>query len=445
MEKERYVAAIEISSSKIIGVVGRYTADGQLIVDAAEKESIRDCVRYGMVQNLEDTALRVSRIVDKLQRRPNVAPRKITALYVGLSGRSLRSIPTTVRQTLPDETEITNEIVGRLRTEALQTAVDNSLEVVDAVPRIYNIGKTETDSPVGVLGSEISVTYDVIVCRPELKRNLQRVIEDKCGLKIAGFVVTSLAAGHIILSGEEKRLGCMLVDMGAETTSVTVYHKGGLRYYATIPLGGRNITRDLTALSLLEENAESIKVSSGSALALNSSASININGVRQSEINDYIVARAEEIVANVLEQISYAGLKERELAAGIICIGGGSRLNGMIDLLNRQSGMQINSGHLPDYIHINDSTVQAADMINVDCVLYEGAELSDTECLSIPVQEELPATGDIPPADDVPESDEPLRRPAKETKMKKFMSKFQNRLSKMFAPPEEDDNESDLF
>lgn len=446
MEKERYVAAIEISSSKIIGVVGRYTGDGQLIVDAAERESIRDCVRYGMVQNLEDTALRVSRIIDKLQRRPNISLRKISALYVGLSGRSLRSIATTVRLSLPEETEISNEIVARLRSDALQTAVDSSLEVVDAVPRVYNIGKTETTSPVGVLGSDISVTYDVIVCRPELKRNLQRVIEDKCGLKIAGFVVTSLAAGHIILSGEEKRLGCMLVDMGAETTSVSVYHKGGLRYYATIPLGGRNITRDLTALSLLEENAESIKISSGCALAQNTSASININGVRQSEINEYIVARAEEIVANVLEQISYAGLKEKEIPAGIVCIGGGSHLNGMIELLNRQSALQVHQGRLPEYIHINDSTVPASDMIDVDCVLYEGAVLSDTECLSIPRQEELPATGELPPAGDgTTDSADTERQTPKETKMKKFISKFQGRLSRMFAPPEDDDNESDLF
>lgn len=446
MENERYVAAIEISSSKITGVVGRYTTDGQLIIDAAEKEGVRDCVRYGMIQNLEETATRVSRIIDKLQRRPDISPRKITGLVVGLSGRSLRSIATTVNLSLPEETEITSDIVERLRRDALQTAVDSSLEIVDAVPRIYNIGKAETSSPVGALGSEISVTYDVIVCRPELKRNLQRVIEDKCGLRVEGFVVTSMAAGHLILTGEEKRLGCMLVDMGAETTSVSVYHRGGLRYFATLPLGGRNITRDLTTLSLLEERAEEIKITSGNAISYNSTSSVNINGVKLSDVSEYIVARSEEIVANVLEQISYAGLKEKDLPGGIVCIGGGSRLNGMTELLNRQSGLQVKTGHLPDYIHLQDDNIPASELTEVACVLYEGASLTDVEYLELPVRDELPSTGEIPPADDrySEERQHEERQPAGDGKVRRLFGKWQNKLSRMFAPPE-DDNDSDLF
>ncbi|MDE6217655.1 MAG: cell division protein FtsA [Muribaculaceae bacterium] len=446
MENERYVAAIEISSSKITGVVGRYTTDGQLIIDAAEKEGVRDCVRYGMIQNLEETATRVSRIIDKLQRRPDISPRKITGLVVGLSGRSLRSIATTVNLSLPEETEITSDIVERLRRDALQTAVDSSLEIVDAVPRIYNIGKAETSSPVGALGSEISVTYDVIVCRPELKRNLQRVIEDKCGLRVEGFVVTSMAAGHLILTGEEKRLGCMLVDMGAETTSVSVYHRGGLRYFATLPLGGRNITRDLTTLSLLEERAEEIKITSGNAISYNPTSSVNINGVKLSDVSEYIVARSEEIVANVLEQISYAGLKEKDLPGGIVCIGGGSRLNGMTELLNRQSGLQVKTGHLPDYIHLQDDNIPASELTEVACVLYEGASLTDVEYLELPVRDELPSTGEIPPADyRYPEERQhEERQPAGDGKVRRLFGKWQNKLSRMFAPPE-DDNDSDLF
>ena len=172
MSEERYIAAIEISSSKILGAVGKTTGDGQLQVIAIEQDKDTDGVRYGIIQNLEDTSLRVARVIDRLQKRAGVAPRLIKGLFVGLSGRSVRSIPSTVSINLPDDTEITEEILNRLKNDAMRAAVDTSLEVTDAVPRTYKVGKVETTNPKGMVGNRIQATYDLIVCRPEMKRNL---------------------------------------------------------------------------------------------------------------------------------------------------------------------------------------------------------------------------------------------------------------------------------
>ena len=251
MSEERYIAAIEISSSKVIGAIGRVHDGGQVDIIAVEQEKCVETVRYGIIQNLEETSTRLSRVLDRLMRRPAVSPRRITGVFIGLSGRSLRSIPTTVRLTLPDETEIDDAIIARLRSDALNIAIDNTLEVVDGVPRCYRIGTLETTSPKGAIGNEIVADFDIVVCRPEVKRNITRVVRDKLGLRIDGFVVTPLAVGHLILTEHEKRLGCMLVDMGAETTTVSIYRKNALFYLATLPFGGRNLTRDIQSLSIL--------------------------------------------------------------------------------------------------------------------------------------------------------------------------------------------------
>jgi len=149
MNDERYVAAIEISSSKIMAAIGIMHADGRLDIIATEQEKGVESVRYGIIQNLEETSMRINRVLDRLQAKPQVAPREITALYVGLSGRSLRSITTESDLNLPDDTEITDDILNRLREQALSTAIDSSLEVIDAIPRIYTVGKLETRSPNG--------------------------------------------------------------------------------------------------------------------------------------------------------------------------------------------------------------------------------------------------------------------------------------------------------
>lgn len=433
---ERYVAAVEISSSKIVVAVGKVREDGQLDVLASEQEKGLEGVKYGVIQNLEETSMRMRRIVERLERKPVVAPREITGVYVGLSARSLRSICTEVTVNLPDDVEIDDDIMERLRRQALTTAIDSSLEVIDAVPRIYRVGKIVTDSPKGMVGNRISGKFDLIVCRPEVKRNLVKVIQDKLGIEIKGLVVTALSAAQLILTNDEKRLGCMLVDMGAETTTVSIYKEGHLSYFATLPLGGRNITRDLTNgkdLKLLEEKAEEIKITTGNAMPRENVSTLNYNGVRDCDVSNYIVARSEEIVANILEQISYAEFKENDLPGGIICIGGGSKLNGIIDLLAQESGLPVKRGQFPAYIRVEDTKSSSLEMVEVVSVLYSGAMNNDAECLTVPSSEELPITGEA-------NHDEPVvevkRRPDKPSIFKKWGEK----ISGMFGGDVEDDS-----
>jgi cell division protein FtsA len=441
MNDDRYVAAIEISSSKIVAAVGRMYADGRLDIIATKQEKGVESVRYGVIQNLEETSMRINRVIDRLQREPAVAPREITGVYVGLSGRSLRSITTEVEINLPDDTEINDDILRRLREQALATAIDSSLEVVDAIPRSYLVGKQETRSPKGAIGNKIRATYDLIVCRPELRRNLQRTIADKIGIRINGFVVTALSTAQVILSSEEKRLGCMLVDMGAETTTVSIYKGGALKYFATLPLGGRNITRDITTLNVLEERAEDIKITSGNAMPRETPSALNMNGIKMSEVSNLIVARSEEIVANVVEQIKYAGLKDNDMPGGLICIGGGMNLNGMIDLLGRQTDLPVRRGQLPNYIRLEDMKTPASDILQVSSVLYSGASDSDDECLEIPKAEELPVTGEG--YEDTEEREEERRKERQhKEKGSKLWGKFSKRISDMFKSDEDD---SDLL
>ncbi len=114
MNDDKYTVAIEISSSKIMGVVTRTTRDGLLEVIAAEQEKGVETVRYGIIQNLDETSNRIARIIEKLERHPAVAPRTIAGAYIGLSGRSLRSITTEVSLNLPDDTEVGTVILKRL-------------------------------------------------------------------------------------------------------------------------------------------------------------------------------------------------------------------------------------------------------------------------------------------------------------------------------------------
>lgn len=442
MSQEKYIAAIEICSSKIIGAVGRYYPSGRLDVIAIEQEHAVECVCHGIIHNVEETASRINRIIDKLEQRPGVAPRKITSVYVGLSGRSLRNVPKEIHRDLPEDTEITNEILNSINDEARRAHIDASLEVIDVIPASYHVNKTETKSPAGTFGSNIRVHYQLIAARPLLRKHLMRVVRDKVGINIADTVVTPIAAGNLILSDDERRLGCMLVDLGAETTTVAIYQNGSLHYLAVLPIGSRNITRDITSLSVLEKEAEEVKTNSGNAIPSGNPSSLNINGMRLSDVSNIVVARSEEIVANIIEQITYAGITSKQLSGGIITIGGGFNLNRMGELLRRQSALNVRRGSLPSNIILEDTKAPTYETIEVIGIMNAGTAPGTPECLTLPKKEELPE-GEYHDSEMREEHKEPAKSKSKPGPFSKFSDRARRLFAGMFTASEEDDSELD--
>ena len=438
MATDRYIAALEISSSKVIGAIGVMGRSGQLEILAVERERSLDSVRYGLIQNAEETSVLINRVIERLERRPNIAPREITAVYAGLSGRSLRSIEKEVSLSLPDDSEITPDIISRLRKKALEAEIDNSLEVVDAVPRIFTVGRTETHRPMGMMGNNITAIYDIIVARPAMQNNLRRVVRDKLDfdINLKKIVITPLATAEIVLNEHEKKLGCMLVDIGAETTSVTIYTRGNLVYYATLPLGGRNITLDLKALNVIEDKAEDLKVTFGNALAPATPSQEMVGPHKLSQISNYVVARAEEIVANIVEQIRYAHLTEKDIPEGIVICGGGARLNGIAELIEKFSGLKVRMATLPPTIRLSDPSAQGMECLQVAAIMYEGAKVADEDCLRLPA---APEPEPEQPVEQPKQPEDPKREP------KKKKRPFWETISKFFTPLGDDDDGEELI
>ena len=50
------------------------------------------------------------------------------------------------------------------------------------------------------------------------------------------------------------------------------------------------------------------------------------DGIDYTEINNYVHARTDEIIANIMAQLEYAGVDDSELPGGIVVVGGGARL-----------------------------------------------------------------------------------------------------------------------
>ena len=278
---------------------------------------------------------------------------------MNLAGRSVRNVTKQVNRHLDVETAITQETINSLLQEGRQVFI-KGFDVLDVVPRKFLVENVEVKNPVGTFGSDISATLNTIVGKSIIKTNLNRVVDP--GIKVNDIILTPLAVANTILSYDERQLGCMLIDFGAETTTISIYKNDALLYLATLPLGGRNITRDIMSLNILEDKAEDLKTSIGNAMATDSASnSMQIDDIAISDVSKYVVARSGEIVANINEQLNYAEVKANELGAGIILIGGGAKLNGFAELLEKTTKMKVRRGGYPSHVNILSTQAQQSD------------------------------------------------------------------------------------
>ena len=96
MEDKRFVIAIEVSSSRIIGVAASLEEDNNADVVCCEEEEINGPVIYGVIKNVDEVATKINAILRRIEKNQKVAPRRIESVYVGINARSLHSVTVTV-------------------------------------------------------------------------------------------------------------------------------------------------------------------------------------------------------------------------------------------------------------------------------------------------------------------------------------------------------------
>ena len=325
MAKE-FIVAIELGSSKITGIAGKKNSDGSISILAVVKEDSTSCIRKGVVFNIDKTVLCLTNIIKKLE---TTLKTNIARVYVGVGGQSIRSVKNVIIKDLPAETVVTQDMINELM-DANRSMTYAEQEILDAATQEYKVDALYQLDPVGIPCSRLEGNFLNILWRKTFYKNLNQCL-NKAGVEIAELYLAPLALADAVLTETEKRTGCALIDLGADTTTVLVYYKNILRHLAVIPLGSENITKDITSLLMEDSQAEQMKLKYASAYTDNSDIDDNkkypIDQDRKVDSRKFIEiveSRLQEIIENVFYQIpnEYAD----KLIGGIILTGGGSNM-----------------------------------------------------------------------------------------------------------------------
>lgn len=325
MPKE-FIVAIELGSSKITGIAGRKNLDGSITVLATVEEDSSSCIKKGVIYNINQTCLCLTNIIKKLK---TTLKQEIKQVYVGVGGRSIRSVKNIIAKDLPGNTVISQSVINELMDANRNMAYPDQ-EILDAITQEYKIDNQHQLEPVGIQCSHLEGVFLNILWRKTFYNNINTCLEN-ANIAIADMYLAPLAMADSVLTDSEKRAGCLLVDLGADTTTVSVYYKGILRHLSVIPLGGNNITKDIASLQVEEQDAEKMKIKYARAFTENSSIDPTLNYsidkdrvVESKKFIEIVEARVQEIVENAWFQVPVEFADK--LLGGIVLTGGGSNM-----------------------------------------------------------------------------------------------------------------------
>ena len=355
MHKE-IIVTIDIGSSKIIAAAGEKDEKGIIRILALEMEATKTSVRRGRIYNVGEVSRKINSLLNRLNRKLG---EKIAKIYVGVGGQSLMT------ETYPVMEETKGYIINEQLLQSLREKCENYhpvfQEVLDVVsPEYFLNGKSE-ENPIGVSCEKIEAQFKLIMGNPSIKRNIDMCISNN-NIEVAGYFIAPIATANATLTDLEKNLGCALIEFGAGVTYLSVYKNNLLKYLVTIPIGANVITKDIAHLSIVDEEAEDLKITYGHALVDGKKdddypvkVTTNSKEINTEDLNDIIEARVDEIIANIKKQLEISGFSDA-LGSGIIITGGGAALKNLAESIEGKTKLNVRIANIKEELINKDSS-----------------------------------------------------------------------------------------
>jgi cell division protein FtsA len=341
MNPERIIAGLDIGSAKTTVVIAEAVGDRKntpslriLGVGQARTTGLR----RGIVSDIEETTRSIKKAVEDAER---MAGTKIDTIYAGIAGEHVRAMISKGIVAVNGD-EISKADVDRANDVARAQPVPQDRELLHAIPQEYSVDKNQgIRDPIGMIGTRLETEMYLVTIGASPAMNLRKSVE-RAGYRVRELVLEPLASALSVLTEDEKELGVALVEMGAGTTDIAVFHEGKIRHLGTVNYGGNNVTSDIVqGIGVTQADAERLKERYGCAyeplvdptdnIQLPSTVAQGERHVPREVLAHIIHQRMDEIFNLVLSEIQRAGFATR-LNGGVVITGGAAAMEGVAEL-----------------------------------------------------------------------------------------------------------------
>ena len=351
------IVGLDIGTTKVSIIIGRRNQFNKIEILASGK-SLSSGVSRGIVSNIDKTVDSIKLAIDEVQKKNKI---EINEVVVGIAGQHIKSLQhrgEIVRDNI--EIEIGQEDIDKLKENMFKLITIPGEEVIHVIPQEYTVdGEDGIQDPKGMAGVKLEANFHVITAQVGAVRNIMRCVE-KAGLSPKELILEPFASAIATLDEDELREGVALVDIGGGTTDVAIFLDKIIRHTAVIPFGGNIVTKDIkTGLSILDKQAELLKIKFGSAMYTEDQENVmvSIPGLRGREpkeiavknLSEIIGARMKEIIDLVYHEIKVSGY-ENKLMTGIVLTGGGSQLKNLQQLVSFVTAKETRIGYPNEHL-----------------------------------------------------------------------------------------------
>ena len=341
MNADNLVAGLDIGSAKTTAIIAEVVGDlprHPSIKVLGVGQTRTTGMRRGVVSDIEETTRSIRKALQDAERMAGV---QVQEVYAGIAGEHVQAMTSKGIVAVAGD-EITRADVERANEVARAQAIPQDRELLHAIPQEYTVDKnTGIRDPVGMSGMRLEVEMYLVTIGSSPAVNLRKSVE-RAGYRVRDLVLEPLASALAVLTEDEKELGVALVEMGAGTTDIAVFHEGKIRHLGTVPFCGNNVTNDIVhGLGVTQSDAERLKERYGCAyeplvdpqdvIQLPSTVAQGDRQIPRELLAHIIHQRMDEIFDLVQHDIAEAGYASR-LSAGIVLTGGAAAMEGSGEL-----------------------------------------------------------------------------------------------------------------
>ena len=261
------LVAIDLGSDAVRAMAAECTESGMLHILGVETSKKFPSVERGVVTNSSNAGYVISEVMKLLANR--IKADNLPSAFVCVGGQTMQIVNVCSKRDQVRKREITQAMLDEMEAECKQKIEKKNIDVavLDLIPTYFVLDGHEQDEIPAPpqCATVVEAHYAAFVGRKELERNVAGSFE-----RSSIFLENSYARPDALLSAlataEEMQQGCAVLDMGAQTTTLTIYKEDQYLCNKVIPQGGYDISCDIAARGMSIDYAEKLKCQYGIAM-----------------------------------------------------------------------------------------------------------------------------------------------------------------------------------
>lgn len=250
------VTVVEIGSSKLSCIVAQRGVNGIFNIKAKAVVEYAGFFEGEFIEKsfLEDA---VKSLFAQIQ---SIYKKKIEKIYVGVPAEFSKVVSAKEQLIFKFKRAVKDSDIQTLSENASSKIDVEGMEVLSINPIYFTLDDSrKTTEPLKIKASKISAELSVILAQSSFIQTFNK-IWTRIGIEQVEYISEALCEAMLILEKEERERTCIVIDIGARSTSVAFVKGDGLTNLTSFSMGGSYVTSDLSeACGIAYNDARNLK------------------------------------------------------------------------------------------------------------------------------------------------------------------------------------------